>query len=59
MARSTTSAPEPYSFEDAPRDVLAIVPLLYVAWADGVLTPTEIEEMHERLAGQSWIDPAH
>ncbi len=51
--------PESFDLDDAPRDVLAVLPLLYVAWADGVLTPTEIEELHERLAGQSWIDPVH
>jgi acyl-CoA oxidase len=44
---------------DAPREVLAVLPLLYVAWADGVLTPSEIEEVRDRVQTQSWIDEAH
>lgn len=55
----TASAPELIDWREAPRDVLAVLPLLYVAWADGVLTPTEIEALHDRIEAQSWIDPAH
>ena len=59
MTAPAASAPEPLDLHDAPRDVLAVLPLLYVAWADGVLTPTEIEELHDRIAAQDWIGSAH
>jgi len=43
----------------APCEVLAVLPLVYVAWADGVLTPSEIDEIHDRIQEQTWIDEAH
>jgi len=36
--------------------VRAVLPLLYVAWADGVLTPSEAEELRSRVWSQEWID---
>jgi acyl-CoA oxidase len=36
--------------------VRAVLPLLYVAWADGVLTPSEAETLRSRLRSQDWID---
>lgn len=36
--------------------VRALLPLLYVAWADGVLTPTESETLRNRVRAQDWID---
>ena len=38
--------------------VRAVLPLLYVAWADGVLTPSEAETLRSRLRAQDWIDAA-
>ncbi len=38
--------------------IRAILPLLYVAWADGVLTPSEAEAIRSRLQAQDWIDDA-
>ena len=43
---------------DVSRGVAAVLPFLYVAWADGLLTPTEIETIRERLAGEDWLSDA-
>jgi len=40
---------------DSPQ-VRAVLPLLYVAWADGVLTPSEADTIRTHLQGQQWID---
>ncbi len=49
------------------RTLLALAPLIYVAWSDGTLTESEIKRIRQRLAGQSprvqqvldeWLDPA-
>jgi hypothetical protein len=37
----------PALFEDP--DLLAFLPLLYVAWADGELEPGEIRALHARI----------
>ncbi|WP_103026360.1 acyl-CoA dehydrogenase [Salinibacter altiplanensis] len=36
--------------------VRAVLPLLYVAWADGVLTPSEAETIRGHLRAQDWLD---
>ena len=36
--------------------VRAVLPLLYVAWADGVLTPTEAETLRSQIRAQDWLD---
>lgn len=38
--------------------VLALLPLLYVAWADGVLTPSEVKVLRERVEDLDWLEPA-
>jgi acyl-CoA oxidase len=38
--------------------VRAVLPLLYVAWADGVLTPSEADTIRTQLRAQDWIDEA-
>jgi len=38
--------------------VRAVLPLLYVAWADGVLTPTEAETLRSQIRAQDWLDEA-
>ena len=40
---------------DVPRGVAAVLPFLYVAWADGLLTPAEIAAVRDRVAGQDWL----
>ncbi|MES3630706.1 MAG: acyl-CoA dehydrogenase [Longimonas sp.] len=44
---------------ELPFDVLAVLPLLYVAWADGMITPTEHKELRKRLHELDWIAPEH
>ena len=51
------------------RTLLALAPLIYVAWSDGTLTETEINRIRQRLTerGQppmkavldEWLDPNH
>lgn len=36
--------------------VRAVLPLLYVAWADGVLTPSEAETLRSKIQAQDWLD---
>ncbi len=35
--------------------VRAVLPLLYVAWADGVLTPSEAETMRSKIRALDWL----
>ena len=37
---------------------LALLPLLYVAWADGVLTPSEIDQLRNTVASIDGLDDA-
>ncbi|HLA64692.1 MAG TPA: acyl-CoA dehydrogenase [Rhodothermales bacterium] len=42
----------------ASRGVAALLPLLYVAWADGVLSPSQAAQLRERVAEADWLtDP--
>jgi len=41
---------------DAPSRQLALLPLLYVAWADGLLTPSEIQRLNEQIQAMDWLD---
>ena len=43
---------------DLSRGVASVLPLLYVAWADGLLTPSEIAATRDRLAGLDWMTDA-
>ena len=36
--------------------VRALLPLLYVAWADGVLTPSEADTLRSRVRSLDWVD---
>ena len=38
-------------------DLLAFLPMIQVAWSDGVLTPQEMDALCDGLAGQDWLDP--
>ena len=35
--------------------VAAVLPFLYIAWADGLLTPTQIEEIGMHIKEQRWL----
>ena len=41
---------------DESPQVHALLPLLYVAWADGILTPSEIEQLCDAIEEIDWID---
>jgi acyl-CoA oxidase len=45
------------SLDTSAPEVRAVLPLLYVAWADGVLTPSEAETLRSQIRNQEWIDP--
>lgn len=36
-------------------NLLAFLPMLYVAWADTVLTPSEIEAINQKIEQQNWL----
>jgi len=35
--------------------LLSFVPLMYVAWADAVLTPTEVDTLKSKINAQKWL----
>ena len=35
--------------------ISSVLPFLYIAWADGLLTPTQIEQVSARIAEQRWL----
>jgi len=44
------------SLDTSSPQVRAVLPLLYVAWADGVLTPSEADTLRSRIRTQDWLD---
>ncbi len=44
------------SLDTAHPQVRSLLPLLYVAWADGVLTPSEADTLHAQIRAQDWLD---
>lgn len=39
----------------ASKGVLPFLPMMYVAWADGILTPTEMSTVQKKIQEQSWL----
>jgi acyl-CoA oxidase len=35
--------------------ITSVLPFLYIAWADGLLTPTQIEQVSARITEQQWL----
>ncbi len=54
-AAAPESAPVSEAMDGASPSVLAVLPLLYIAWADGILTPSEIDEIRRRIDAQPWL----
>ena len=53
------SAPPPDARAAAlPDGVAPVLPFLYVAWADGLLTPSEIAVVRDRVAAMGWLADA-
>lgn len=48
--------PTALTWPDERPELLPFLPLVYVAWADGVLTGDELERIRERVARQEWLD---
>jgi len=55
---SSGNGSESNPVEALSRGVASALPFLYVAWADGLLTPSEIALVRERLAAETWMTPA-
>ena len=36
--------------------IASVLPFLYIAWADGLLTPTQIEQIRTRIKAQRWLN---
>ncbi len=45
----------PHPFVELPA-LLPFLPMLYVAWADAVLTPSEIELIRTKVEAQAWLE---
>lgn len=52
MAEATTAVDK--DAQQSP-GITSVLPFLYVAWADGLLTPTQIEHLHTRIQEQRWL----
>jgi acyl-CoA oxidase len=52
--RDTISAADepPYS-----PGIVSVLPFLYIAWADGLLTPTQVAQINARVSAQNWLSP--
>ncbi len=50
----TTAAGEDGAL-DSP-GIASVLPFLYIAWADGLLTPTQIEQIRTRIKAQRWLN---
>ena len=44
----------PQQFTNLPA-LLPFLPMLYVAWADAVLSPTELETVKAKIDAQAWL----
>ncbi|HZD03284.1 MAG TPA: acyl-CoA dehydrogenase family protein, partial [Longimicrobiales bacterium] len=58
MATREPESPEPVDLDwpvDRP-ELLAFLPLIHAAWADGVLTEAELETLSLHIEGQLWLD---
>ncbi|HIE93200.1 MAG TPA: acyl-CoA oxidase, partial [Acidobacteria bacterium] len=51
----TASSPEDHTSYSP--GIVSVLPFLYIAWADGLLTSTQIAEINTRVAAQSWLSP--
>ncbi len=51
-----TMEPTSLTWPDDHPELLPFLPLVYVAWADGVLSHQELERIRERLDRQSWLE---
>ena len=36
--------------------ILSVLPIFYVAWADGILSPTEVKTIHKKLSSFKFLD---
>lgn len=52
---STGAAERPLEWPEAERPLLPFVPMIYVAWADGVLSADEIRGIREQMRAQPWL----
>lgn len=50
----TPISPQPNTHPTHP-NFLAFLPILYMAWSDDMLTPTEIETVNQMIQDQSWL----
>ena len=51
---STSSRPQRIPWDDDPR-LLAFLPMVYVAWADGVLSEAELDRLRAQVGGLTWL----
>jgi len=52
MAKATPLVKD--DIPDSP-GITSLLPFLYIAWADGLLTPTQIEQIRARITKQRWL----
>ncbi|MEM1041740.1 MAG: acyl-CoA dehydrogenase [Bacteroidota bacterium] len=56
MPSSAASSDTPVA--DLSRGAASVLPFLYVAWADGLLVPSEMEALRARVRAQDWLSDA-
>ena len=47
--------PQPLQLNNIDDGLLSLLPMLYVGWADGILTPSEVVRIRERLEEEDWM----
>ncbi len=58
MLPDTDPSPSGTPVSELSRGMASVLPFLYVAWADGLLTPAEIGAIRERITREDWISDA-
>jgi acyl-CoA oxidase len=51
-----TELGETGDWPEVERPLLPFVPMIYIAWADGVLTGAEMRAIARKISGQKWLD---
>jgi acyl-CoA oxidase len=51
---SEPTAPVEEAIPDSP-GIASVLPFLYIAWADGLLSPTQVEQINSRIQAQTWL----
>jgi len=52
---TTKSQQEKLDITSEAPGLLPLLPMLYIAWADGILSPSELKTIQKKLKKQNWM----